>query len=69
MYYLIKKTLWSTFAKIFYFSLKTALAYTFIFLYITAMLRPVMPLANYLINQDYIAEFLCINKDLPELGM
>jgi len=31
------------------------------------MLRPVMPLANYLINQDYIAEFLCINKDKPEL--
>jgi len=31
------------------------------------MLRPVMPLANYLINQNYIAEFLCINKDKPEL--
>lgn len=31
------------------------------------MLRPVMPLANYVINQDYIAEFLCINKDKPEL--
>lgn len=31
------------------------------------MLRPVMPLANYLINHDYIAEFLCINKDKPEL--
>ncbi len=31
------------------------------------MLRPIMPLANYLVNQDYIAEFLCINKDKPEL--
>jgi hypothetical protein len=31
------------------------------------MLRPVLPLANYLVNQDYIAEFLCINKDKPEL--
>lgn len=31
------------------------------------MLRPVMPLANYVINQNYIAEFLCINKDKPEL--
>ncbi len=31
------------------------------------MLRPVMPLANYLVNQDYIADFLCINKDKPEL--
>ena len=31
------------------------------------MLRPVMPLANYIINQNYIADFLCINKDKPEL--
>ncbi|WP_420570756.1 hypothetical protein [Kordia sp.] len=47
--------------------MKTHWAHIFIILYITAMLRPVMPLANYLINQDYIAEFLCINKDKPEL--
>jgi len=31
------------------------------------MLRPLIPLADYLINQDYITEFLCINKDLPEM--
>ena len=36
-------------------------------LYVLAMLRPVMPLFNYVINQDYIAEFLCINQDKPEL--
>lgn len=48
-------------------SLKNSWAHIFIILYIAAMLRPVMPLANYLINQDYIAEFLCINKDKPEL--
>ncbi len=48
-------------------SLRTSWAHIFIILYIAAMLRPVMPLANYLINQDYIAEFLCINKDKPEL--
>lgn len=27
------------------------------------MLRPVLPLFEYLIEQDYIAEFLCINKE------
>jgi len=31
------------------------------------MLRPISPLVNYALNQDYIAEFLCINKDKPEL--
>lgn len=31
------------------------------------MLRPVQPYLEYIINQDYIAEFLCINKDKPEL--
>ena len=32
-----------------------------------AMLRPVQPYVEYVLNQDYIAEFLCINKDKPEL--
>lgn len=32
------------------------------------MVRPVMPLFEYLIEKDYIAEFLCINKDKPELA-
>jgi len=32
------------------------------------MFRPVLPLFEYLVNQDYIAEFLCINKDKPELA-
>jgi hypothetical protein len=32
-----------------------------------AMLRPIAPIIEYAINQDYIAEFLCINKDKPEL--
>jgi len=27
------------------------------------MLRPVAPMLDYVINQDYIAEFLCINKN------
>lgn len=32
-----------------------------------AMLRPIQPYVEYVLNQDYIAEFLCINKDKPEL--
>lgn len=32
-----------------------------------AMLRPVQPYVEYALNQDYIAEFLCINKDKPKL--
>jgi hypothetical protein len=31
------------------------------------MLRPIQPYVEYLVNQDYIAEFLCINKEKPEL--
>ena len=31
------------------------------------MLKPVMPVFDYVINQDYIAEYLCINKDKPEM--
>ena len=32
------------------------------------MLRPIQPYVEYVINQDYIVEFLCINKKKPELG-
>ncbi|GAA3634276.1 hypothetical protein [Flavivirga jejuensis] len=39
----------------------------FVLLYTVAMLRPIQPYVEYLLNQDYIAEFLCINKDKPEL--
>lgn len=31
------------------------------------MLKPVQPYVEYVLNQDYIAEFLCINKDKPQL--
>lgn len=48
--------------------LKSVSATFFVFLYILAMLRPVLPLFDYVINQDYIAEFLCINTDKPELS-
>lgn len=32
------------------------------------MLRPIQPYIEYALNQDYIAEFLCINKDKPKLA-
>ncbi|MBC9797146.1 hypothetical protein IBL28_14305 [Sinomicrobium sp. FJxs] len=32
-----------------------------------AMTRPVMPVLDYLINEDYIAEYFCVNKERPEL--
>ncbi|MFS4454650.1 hypothetical protein [Maribacter sp. 2304DJ31-5] len=35
----------------------------FVLLYMLAMTRPIMPLFEYILNEDYIAEFLCINKD------
>ncbi len=31
------------------------------------MARPVLPLMEYVVYEDYIAEFLCINKDRKEL--
>jgi len=30
--------------------------------------KPVLPLADYVINYDYISEVLCINKSKPELS-
>lgn len=39
----------------------------FIFLYMLAMLRPIQPYVEYALNQKYISEFLCINKDKPKL--
>jgi len=48
-------------------SLQKSTAILFVFLYIIAMLGPIQPLIEYALNQDYIAEFLCINKNKPEL--
>ncbi|MGS2738469.1 hypothetical protein [Sinomicrobium sp. M5D2P17] len=31
------------------------------------MTKPVMPVVDYLVNEDYIAEYFCVNKDRPEL--
>ncbi|MBW8201006.1 hypothetical protein [Flagellimonas abyssi] len=45
-----------------------SLPIVFTLLYIMAMLRPVMPVFEYMVNQDYIAEYLCVNKDKPMLN-
>ena len=47
--------------------MKRLAPFFFTLLYITAMVRPVAPVIEFIINQDYIAEFLCINTDKPEL--
>ena len=33
-----------------------------------AMLKPIAPFVEFAINQDYIAKFLCINQDKPEMN-
>ena len=48
--------------------MKPFLPIIFTILYLLAMLKPVLPVFDYIINQDYIAEYLCINKDKPMLN-
>ena len=42
-------------------------AFTFIVLYMIAMIRPIVPVVDYIVRYDYYAEVLCINKDKPEM--
>ncbi|WP_149274513.1 hypothetical protein [Pareuzebyella sediminis] len=48
--------------------MKSISALFFVLLYMLAMARPVLPLFEYIIEKDYIAEFLCINKENTELN-
>ena len=41
--------------------------YTLVLLYLGAMVRPIAPVLEYVINEDYIAEFLCVNQNKKEL--
>ena len=45
--------------------MKQIIAIGFVLLYLIGMLRPMAPVIEYLSNQDYIAEFLCLEKDEP----
>ncbi|MEM8847148.1 MAG: hypothetical protein AAGD17_08615 [Bacteroidota bacterium] len=47
--------------------MKNFIIYSFVLLYIVAMTRPILPLMEYVIYEDYIAEFLCVNKENVEL--
>jgi len=42
-------------------------SFVFILLYFFATFRPIAPYIEYQLNKDYIAEFLCINRDKPAL--
>ena len=35
-------------------------------LFLTSLIRPVFPVVDYMLNLDYIAEALCIKKEMPE---
>lgn len=38
------------------------------FIAVFMMLRPLAPILDYMINYDYIADELCVNRDKPELN-
>ncbi|MEM1339718.1 MAG: hypothetical protein AAF634_06820 [Bacteroidota bacterium] len=48
--------------------MKISLSFLFLLLYLTAMFRPVAPLLEYVVHEDYIAEFLCVNKENAALN-
>lgn len=38
-----------------------------LFVAVTMLLKPLWPIADYIVNYDYIVNVLCENKDRPEL--
>jgi len=47
---------------------KGIVSYIFLLLYVIAMLRPMLPVIDYFVNYDYIAEQLCENRNKPILA-
>lgn len=47
---------------------KLVIVHLFLNLYLLALVGPVLPVLDYLINYDYIANELCINKNKPVLA-
>jgi hypothetical protein len=41
-------------------------SYSLLILFLTSLVRPVFPVVDYIVNFDYIAEVLCIKKEVPE---
>jgi len=46
---------------------QTFFGIVFTFLYMLAMVRPILPVVEYYMNYDYISKELCENKDKPYL--
>jgi len=46
--------------------LKSFFSYSLLILFLTSLVRPVFPVVDYIVNFDYIAEVLCIKKEVPE---
>ncbi|NQY68554.1 MAG: hypothetical protein HRT72_12645 [Flavobacteriales bacterium] len=42
------------------------LAFSFLFVYAIAMVKPAAPFIDYVLRYDHISKVLCINKDIPE---
>ena len=38
-----------------------------LFLFLSSLIRPILPVYDYLLNYKYIATVLCVNKDKPEM--
>ena len=48
--------------------MKRIIPILFLIAFVTASLKQYYPYLDYSINKNYISEFLCVNKDKPELG-
>ena len=44
------------------------ITHLFLNLYLLALVGPVLPVLDYVINYDYIAKELCVNRDKPVLA-
>ena len=47
--------------------MKIWIGFITVFLFLSSIIRPVLPVYEYLLNYDYIVNVLCINKDKPEM--
>ncbi|MCF6212511.1 MAG: hypothetical protein L3J45_00635 [Flavobacteriaceae bacterium] len=47
--------------------MKKLFSILFIFVYLSVLIKPLVPILDYIINYNYIKTVLCINKDKPEM--
>ncbi len=48
--------------------MKRIIPILFLLAFVTTSLKQYYPYLDYSINKNYISEFLCVNKDKPDLG-